>query len=230
MERIIKRCSRCARNLPIEKFPLRLDGKEITCQCDRCWEHSKRWRMENPDRCRERSLRNGRKNRAKYKSQRHEYYLRNRKVKIQNARLWKLRNPEKVKRTNSKSYFKNRTKISERHRQWRENNPAKMNSYASYRRAMKRGVPCDDPKLVRKWIVDVRSRKIAKCYWCQKLLQPSARTLDHITPLKRGGSHTVYNFCVSCLPCNQSKNARTAFEWAGQGHFAFEKSPERQQG
>ncbi len=218
----MKKCSRCGRLLAIDDFPIRKDNTGRTTSCPKCLEHVRQWRLKNLDRSRRTSLINGRRNRPKYKTQRHEYYLRNRDSKIAHAKSWKIQNPERVKKTNSKSYLKHRDKISEKHRDWRMNNRSKMNAYASNRRAKIRGVSSDSLKTIQKWISDIRGRESVKCYWCDKPLRKgSDRTLDHITPIKLGGAHRIHNFCVSCLPCNQCKNAKTAFEWSGQGHLAF---------
>ena len=45
-------------------------------------------------------------------------------------------------------------------------------------------------------------------------VRPSNKTIDHKTPLSRGGKHTLDNITVMCLGCNSSKGNRTMSEFA----------------
>jgi len=45
-------------------------------------------------------------------------------------------------------------------------------------------------------------------YWDGRTWMPTAPTVDHITPLARGGSHTWANVQLACLACNSSKGDR----------------------
>ena len=49
---------------------------------------------------------------------------------------------------------------------------------------------------------------------CQYCLQKMERyTVDHMTPLIRGGSNKPSNLCLACLSCNSRKSFRTADEF-----------------
>jgi 5-methylcytosine-specific restriction endonuclease McrA len=47
------------------------------------------------------------------------------------------------------------------------------------------------------------------CVYCGK----PAVTVDHITPLSRGGHEAEYNLAPACWACNQSKSDRFLTEW-----------------
>ena len=53
-----------------------------------------------------------------------------------------------------------------------------------------------------------------KCFWCEKRLPLESTnpdeiiTVDHLTPLWRGGDNTITNLVVACLPCNSYRNSR----------------------
>jgi len=53
-----------------------------------------------------------------------------------------------------------------------------------------------------------------RCYYCtRKFGQNLVRTLDHLRPLSRGGTHHLWNLVLSCPKCNNAKSDRTWFEY-----------------
>ena len=57
---------------------------------------------------------------------------------------------------------------------------------------------------LKRFIYRVRQR----CNWCQVPLALAEATLDHLTPLARGGSNRLENLTLACLACNQLRNER----------------------
>jgi 5-methylcytosine-specific restriction endonuclease McrA len=53
-----------------------------------------------------------------------------------------------------------------------------------------------------------------KCGYCKQLFMVRELTADHVIPLSRGGTNARKNIAISCFPCNQEKDNRTAKEWA----------------
>lgn len=51
------------------------------------------------------------------------------------------------------------------------------------------------------------------CFYCKRLVRRRFRTLDHKTPLSRGGKHTVSNVVMACGRCNSRKRDMTAREF-----------------
>lgn len=47
--------------------------------------------------------------------------------------------------------------------------------------------------------------------------------LDHLTPVSRGGPHSLDNLCYACRQCNQTKGVRTAEEFAQLPNDAISK-------
>lgn len=65
----------------------------------------------------------------------------------------------------------------------------------------------------------LRSEVIARdgliCTYCgSTVVTPH---IDHIVPLSREGKSVIENLCVSCQPCNSSKQDKTPEEWSGRG-------------
>lgn len=57
-----------------------------------------------------------------------------------------------------------------------------------------------------------------QCPYCSRAMtstprRPTSKTLDHVIPLSRGGTHSADNVIVCCASCNTSKGARTLEEW-----------------
>ena len=53
----------------------------------------------------------------------------------------------------------------------------------------------------------------SRCFYCRIPLGPHQVSLDHKTPLCRGGSKNVGNIVVSCYDCNMLKDKRAASEF-----------------
>ena len=50
------------------------------------------------------------------------------------------------------------------------------------------------------------------CYHCGKNFSPGNLTMDHLTPLVRGGKTGKNNVVVSCKKCNSAKSFKTLVE------------------
>ena len=50
------------------------------------------------------------------------------------------------------------------------------------------------------------------CYYCQNAFSKEDLTMDHKTPISRGGTSTKGNVVVCCKPCNSEKKYLTPAE------------------
>ncbi len=50
------------------------------------------------------------------------------------------------------------------------------------------------------------------CYHCEQTFPPKGLTMDHLTPLIRGGKTGKNNVVVSCKKCNSEKSFKTLVE------------------
>ena len=73
-----------------------------------------------------------------------------------------------------------------------------------------------------------------KCWYCGRLFKTSGyhkhqRTVEHQTPVCRGGTDDIYNLVPACRSCNSRKNKRTLEEyrvrnaWESRTGLAFTK-------
>lgn len=139
---------------------------------------------------------------------------------------WRKVNAKKQHDTYQIWYYKNQKKKNaqgrewvrinkERHCQnakdWRAEFPEKRRANEQKRRARKMGAEgvytSDD---VRQLYYDQGGLCL-----CGVTLFP--HTVDHRTPLIRGGSNWPSNLQLLCLPCNTSKGTKTMNEWRGYG-------------
>lgn len=100
----------------------------------------------------------------------------------------------------------------EQKRIWRATNRDKVQQYSRNKHA-KRRVAMDgtiDPITAKQWrdlVMKFRSR----CYYCGRR---GKMTVEHMTPLSRGGNHSIDNIVPACLPCNVKKHANDNYEFA----------------
>ena len=52
-----------------------------------------------------------------------------------------------------------------------------------------------------------------KCYYCSNKKTSKELTMDHITPLARGGKSTKGNIVTACKECNTKKRSMLPIEW-----------------
>lgn len=52
-----------------------------------------------------------------------------------------------------------------------------------------------------------------RCHYCLRPTSRARRTLEHKTPLARGGMHSASNLVMACSRCNSRKSAMTAAEF-----------------
>jgi 5-methylcytosine-specific restriction enzyme A len=50
------------------------------------------------------------------------------------------------------------------------------------------------------------------CHYCQKKFPPKELTMDHVTPLARGGTSTEGNIVPACRDCNRDKKLSTPLD------------------
>jgi len=55
------------------------------------------------------------------------------------------------------------------------------------------------------------------CFYCTTFVGYRSLTLEHVTPLAKGGGTTAENVVAACLPCNVSKNIVDVVTWKKKG-------------
>jgi hypothetical protein len=166
-------------------------------------------------------MRNREKRIAKSKA----YYLNNRDRVLKRAKQYAIDNKEKINEYQKKYTAEHLAKINSRWAEWKINNSNRFNekriqwinenhdlmsSYFATRRARKRGVGYE--------FIDIRDvyvRDNGICRICGEAVdvalvypEKNSKSLDHIKPLSKGGSHTWGNVQLAHLICNLRKGIK----------------------
>ena len=115
----------------------------------------------------------------------HAGYMAHRAERIAYAKAWRAANPH---------YNRNRLRA----------NPEMGRQYVRDRRASKRNAPICDITPAQ-WL-EIQAAQNHRCYYCGKRCK-GRMTQDHITPLTKGGAHTLHNIIGACALCNSMKQA-----------------------
>lgn len=126
-------------------------------------------------------------------------------------RRWRNANLEHARQIQKRTYRKIRDSRLAYYSKWRRQNPDRMRSYTSARKAKilsQAGAHTADD--IKKQYQSQRGR----CYYCGERVG-TAYHVDHVIPLSRGGSNGPENIVIACPACNLSKNDKMPHEWTG---------------
>jgi 5-methylcytosine-specific restriction endonuclease McrA len=241
----LKRCTKCGELKPAttEYFPFRTDVHRLRATCRACSSlkrhgyyeihkeetlaQSSQWKRENKERRKKTSRQWYDSNRATilergraayhaapdYQRERKQRYKEaNREILIEKRRLNHVKNQERDNQLNREWYARNKDVHREAGRQWRKNNREQSRACINRYRARKVSAPgsysADDVKLQY-------AAQRGKCWWCGKKVGTTYH-VDHVIPLRRGGTNYPENIVIACPPCNSSKRDKLPQEWAGR--------------
>jgi 5-methylcytosine-specific restriction endonuclease McrA len=139
-----------------------------------------------------------------------EWYARASAEQIGALRLQK-RNEQREKRRISPEIDRSRTK------RWKREHPVAVARQNAVRQS--RIEQSDDGTLTQS-ALGMLYANAKDCPYCGCFLHSLNKTLDHVTPVARGGAHSIHNVRICCVPCNTAKANRTPDEWqAAQREF-----------
>jgi len=124
---------------------------------------------------------------------------------------WRSANPEKWRESNRRSRQANQKKYTDAQRADYARNPEKYRTVERRRRARMRGSGGDHTAADLAAIFKAQG---GRCAYCRVNLMQTAKHVDHIVPLARGGSNGRTNLQYLCRRCNQSKNGRDPLVYA----------------
>lgn len=169
-------------------------NKEYISECNR------QWRKENPELAR--------RHRDKWKAK-------NPDALAEYKKKWANAHRTDLAARRRKKYLANKDEIQERNRRWKVDNPDKVAAYVHRRAQLELEGNASDSAIREKWESSDKT-----CILCGKKiptnlppLHPKARTIEHLTPLHRGGRHDIDNIDFAHRSCNASKGTKTLEEY-----------------
>lgn len=200
------------------------------CRLEAKREAVRKWQRNNRQKQREASKK-WRERRSEYNKERlREWRKRNKEHCAQYARSWREENADHYKEIRAQWYERNAQhvreyvanykathpeRIKEYQRNWMAKNPHKVGEIKA-RRAQAELEGNATPELVRaKWEASDHT-----CILCGEPIDntlsprhPMSRTLEHLTPIARGGRHDIDNIAFAHYSCNSQKRDKTLEEY-----------------
>jgi 5-methylcytosine-specific restriction endonuclease McrA len=124
------------------------------------------------------------------------------KLKAKNA-AWRAANKDKLKRDKAAYYAAHQEETKKKVKEYATRNPERARSWSKKKKALRRGAP-DADFTAAQWEL-LKAQYKHCCAYCGNKVQEL--TQDHITPLSKGGRHTLSNIVPACRTCNSKKNA-----------------------
>lgn len=129
------------------------------------------------------------------------YRLKNRAIIRQRDRLRRRANqPQRILKDRL-YYAANRETRLAKHRAYMALHPEVNHANGARYRAQKRAAPFND-FTARQWLI-MKDLLNHRCVYCDRHMQ--RLTMDHLTPIISGGSHTLWNILPACSTCNSRK-------------------------
>lgn len=174
---------------------------------------------QHPEKYKAKELRHREKRKPKVKLYKKAYRLKNLAECRRKNREWqqcqRLHRREYMRRY----YEKHGEKMRKRTLAWYHRNPGKHSVSVVKRRRKTAECPLHEVAVINAWMKEVRSKEFARCYWCGTKVRGSDIHFDHVTPLSKGGTHSIGNLCASCSECNLTKHARLVTDWVANGQY-----------
>jgi hypothetical protein len=132
-----------------------------------------------------------------------------RKRAAKNAAAWRMAHPEKAHASVNTYSANNKEKINTRRRDRYAEDPSKPLANIKKRKARIRGATQNDLTAAQ-WASILEAFNY-RCVYCPPdckdcRYKRHKLTQEHLTPLSKGGSHTVHNVVPACHSCNSRRN------------------------
>jgi 5-methylcytosine-specific restriction endonuclease McrA len=139
------------------------------------------------------------------------YYAKNKEKVKARVEKWRLENPDRTRNNNTTYKRNNRLRTNECARNWRRNNIERARitgrRHVHARRTAEGTFTAAD-------INGLFENQGGKCLTCDAIFSTNnPYTIDHDTPVSRGGSNWPSNLNLLCKGCNSSKGASTLQEY-----------------
>jgi 5-methylcytosine-specific restriction endonuclease McrA len=169
--------------------------------------YNKAWNAAHPEQVKAHARKTRQKNRLKANARSRSWYRRNLERARASARRKAARryatNPETSQAASRLWKHVHNAEVLQYAKDYAAEHPEVARATSRRRRARKKAAPVCD-------FTAAQWRALCKavgyrCAYCGKRFPFKQLTQDHITPLSKGGSHTLSNIIPACASCNSSK-------------------------
>lgn len=178
-------------------------------------EKQRQYRLKNPDITRQANKMWRENNAENIALKRAIYYEIHREELCTYQKQYRIDHPETAQRSHERHrekhrklrrilYQKRRNEENLYNAEWRKSHPEERRIQQARYRAQKRNASCDD--MSQKQWEELMQVFQFRCAYCGRQYTRESLTMDHITPLSRGGQNTISNIVPACKPCNSSKH------------------------
>lgn len=204
-----KACTVCAQVLFLSAFSTdkrATDGRQSKCMaCHR--RYVLELRARDPEATKAADHRTYERNREARNQQSRDYYTTNRDAILISMHDYYAANRDRCAEANRRWAEENAEAVAAYKAQWCQDNPERVRDYGHRKRARKREA----------WVAPVSIRDLfdrdgGKCQICKWRVKwdlaypdPMSKSVDHIVPLSRGGTHEPKNCQLAHLRCNVSR-------------------------
>lgn len=172
---------------------------------ERITEQHKQWYLDNPE----------------YDKQ---YFQEHKEEKTRYNKQWYKNNKERKVEYDRQYVQDNKEKRAKQRKQWCEDNPEWQKQYNKTpagranikaghhnRRTLEKDLTL--AMVQRVYEANIAKYEVLTCYLCFKPIVNNNDSLEHSTPLSRGGSNNYDNLGVAHRSCNAKKHTKTLEEW-----------------
>lgn len=155
------------------------------------------------------------------------YYHEHKEEQAAYQKAYRLTHHEAVYARQHRWYEQNKSRVIAKATECNRSNPKRKENCQAYyrshkdearagvvlRRARQAAATIGDIEAIRALYKRIRNARRVACHWCGHNIPKGHRTVDHVIPLAKGGTHCVTNLVPSCAPCNRKKHTKLPHEW-----------------
>ena len=108
-------------------------------------------------------------------------------------------------------YQANKERLNALGKLWKERNRDKVRYYTKKRRKLASTLTFETLQMV--YEDNIKHYGTLTCYLCKKAIEFGKDSIDHIIPIKKGGTSEYNNLAIAHRVCNSQKSTRTVEQW-----------------
>jgi hypothetical protein len=142
------------------------------------------------------------------------WYYNNKEKRAKSIKLWQDNNKEHHSSLCKKWRIENKEYHTKQKSDWKKRNKRRGVLYTERRRSLEARAGKISLELIQRVYEDnIKKYGTLTCILCNKAIEFGQDSLEHLTPLFRGGNNDYINLSVAHRKCNSAKGKKTLQEW-----------------